>query len=226
MNGKIIDWLTQCNPEAVLSGVFALVGAIIGVAGSLSAVFLTRAMQKHGKITLHARIVGSRIDSLHRTWGYRQTYQGISFHIPLWLDICNTSDVSKIVRNVNLCIIKDRTIIADFIQFQGNGMNPQDPDTVIMANEGAYSFVVPPNSVLRAELEFGLKKNDLKAEDQEFDSIYLTYFDEKDCLKIFFLENIPAPHWVLGVLPRPTNWKTLQMVKSYRQYKYRSEKEV
>lgn len=153
-----MEWIAQCNPEVVLSGVFALLGAVIGVVGSLSTVFLTKAVQKHGNITLHARIVGSRIDAAHRTWGYIQTDQGISFHVPLWLDICNTSDVSRIVRNVNLCIVKDRTIVADFTQFQGNGIDPREPNTTIVGNAGAYSFVVPPNSVLRTEVEFGIKK--------------------------------------------------------------------
>ena len=74
-----MEWIAQCNPEVVLSGVFALLGAVIGVVGSLSTVFLTKAVQKHGKITLHARIVGSRIDAAHRTWGYIQTDQGISY---------------------------------------------------------------------------------------------------------------------------------------------------
>lgn len=219
---NFMEWIAQCNPEVVLSGVFALLGAVIGVAGSLSTVFLTKAVQKHGKITLHARIVGSRIDAAHRTWGYIQTKQGIAFHVPLWLDICNTSDVSKIVRNVNLCIVKDRTIVADFTQFQGNGTDPREPNTTIVGNAGAYSFVVPPNSVLRTEVEFGIKKSDLQPEDQEFNSVYLTYFDEKDCLKVFFLEKIPAPQWIIGELPRSKRWKTLQKVKFSGLYKYRS----
>ena len=219
---KFMEWIAQCNPEVVLSGVFALLGAVIGVVGSLSTVFLTKAVQEHGKITLHARIVGSRIDAAHRTWGYIQTDQGISFHVPLWLDICNTSDVSRIVRNVNLCIVKDRTIVADFTQFQGNGIDPREPNTTIVGNAGAYSFVVPPNSVLRTEVEFGIKKSDLPPEDQEFNRVYLTYFDEKDCLKVFFLEKIPTPQWIVGELPRSKRWKTLQKVKFSGLYKYRS----
>lgn len=220
---KFMEWITHCDPEVVLSGVFALLGAVIGVVGSLSTVFLTKAVQKHGEITLHARIVGSRIDAAHRTWGYIQTNKEVSFHIPLWLDICNTSNVSKIVRNVNLCTIKNRTIIADFTQFQGTGIDPQDPNTITIANAGAYSFVVPPNSVLRTEVEFGLKKDDLLPEDQDFDSIYLTYFDEKDCLNIFFLEKIPSPQWIIGELPQSKRWKTLHRIKFSWLYKYRSE---
>ena len=216
-------WIAQCNPEVVLSGVFALLGAIIGAVGSLSAVFLTRAVQKHGKITLHARIVCSRIDTEQRTWGYRQTDQGISFHVPLWLDICNTSNVSKIVRNINLCIVKDKTIVADFTQFQGTGIYPKEPNITILGNAGAYSFVVSPNSILRAEVEFGILESDLRPEDREFNSVYLTYFDEKDCLNVFFLDKIPTPKWVVGELTRSKQWKTLQKVKFSKLYKYRSE---
>ena len=36
---KFMEWITHCDPEVVLSGVFALLGAVIGVAGSLSTVF-------------------------------------------------------------------------------------------------------------------------------------------------------------------------------------------
>lgn len=217
---KFIEWITQCEPEVFWSGMFAILGSIIG---SVSTVLLTKMVQKHGKITLHAKIVGSRIDNAHRTWGYRQIGQWVSFHIPLWLDICNTSDVSKVVRNVNLCIVKNRTIIADFSQFQGNEIDPKKPDAIILGNAGAYSFVIPPNNVLRTELEFGIKKNDLRPEDQDFDSIYLTYSDEKDCLQVFFLEKIPSPQWVIGELPKSRQWKTLKKVKFSRLYKYRSE---
>ena len=133
---KIVAWLVQSDPNAVLSGLIGLLGSVIGAAASLLAVFMSNNLQKHGKISLHARIVGSRVDKQHRTWGYRQTDQGLSFHIPLWLDICNTSNISRIVRNVNLCIVKNRTIVHEFTQFQGNGIEPQEPNTVIIGNEG------------------------------------------------------------------------------------------
>lgn len=221
---KIVAWLVQSDPNAVLSGLIGLFGSVIGAAASLLAVFMSNNLQKHGKISLHARIVGSRVDKQHRTWGYRQTNQGLSFHIPLWLDICNTSNISRIVRNVNLCIVKNRTIVHEFTQFQGNGIEPQEPNTVIIGNEGAYSFVIPANSVLRAEVEFGIIKNELQPADREFDSVYLTYFDESDCLNIFFLEDIPKPQWVIGELPRPKRWKTLKKIKFGRFYKYRADK--
>ena len=165
MCDKIIDWLVQSDPNAVLSGLIGLLGSMIGAAASLLAVFISNNLQKHGKISLHAKIVGSKVEKEHRTWGYRQTDQGLSFHIPLWLDICNTSNVSRIVRNVNLCIVKKRTIVQEFTQFQGNGIDSREPNTVIIGNEGAYSFVIPANSVLRVEVEFGIKKNELQPAD-------------------------------------------------------------
>ncbi len=224
MCDKIIDWLVQSDPNAVLSGLIGLLGSMIGAAASLLAVFISNNLQKHGKISLHAKIVGSKVEKEHRTWGYRQTDQGLSFHIPLWLDICNTSNVSRIVRNVNLCIVKKRTIVQEFTQFQGNGIDSREPNTVIIGNEGAYSFVIPANSVLRVEVEFGIKKNELQPADREFDSVYLTYFDEKDCLNLFFLVDVPKPQWVTGELPRPKRWKTLKKIKFGRFYKYRADK--
>lgn len=192
-------------------GIFALVGAVIGAFASIFSVWFSKRMLYSGKISMYAKIVGSRIDSLHRTWGIRKSDKGPSFHIPMWLEICNTSGVSRIIRNVNLHIILNNSVVS-FTQFQGNSNDSNAENSILLGNQGAYTFVVPGNSALRVNLEFGLLEADLSQNQNKIDSIYITYYDEKNRVHTCHLANVDFD-WSIGELPRIKNWIALKEIK-------------
>ena len=197
---------TEIN--TLISGIFALAGAVIGATATIFSGWVNKKMQSAGDVFLYAKIVHSRVDICNRTWGFWMTDKGLSFHVPLWIDICNTTSISKIIRNVSLHLMRENSIVGDFTQIQGNSNNPKDASAIMLGDNGAYTFVVPANSVLRVELEFSLLECNLNKE-KTFDSIYLSYYDEKNNIHVFQLANLNV-NWTEGTIQRIEEWITLE----------------
>lgn len=192
--------------SAIVSGIIGLSGAVIGALATLVATWLTRRMQRSGKVSLFAKMVYSK-SSADKACGYyrSQLGPGLYLRIPLWLDIVNTSGVSRIVRNVNLYAYSKKKEIAVFTQMQcivNNG------ETYVLGNNGAYTFVIPPNSACRFDVEFMLKETELSPGEKEFDEIVLSYFDEKNRIHAFHLINIDSC-WIEKKIPMEKQWIAL-----------------
>lgn len=198
--------LSSDMQSAIVSGIIGLSGAVIGALATLVATWLTRRMQKSGKVSLFAKMVYSK-SSADKACGYyrSQLGPGLYLRIPLWLDIVNTSGVSRIVRNVNLYAYSKKKEIAVFTQMQcivNNG------ETYVLGNNGAYTFVIPPNSACRFDVEFMLKETELSPGEKEFDEIVLSYFDEKNRIHAFHLINIDSC-WIEKKIPMEKQWIAL-----------------
>ena len=191
---------------AIVSGVIGLSGAVIGALATLVATWLTRKMQASGKISLFAKMVYSK-SSADKACGYYRSQMGpgLYLRIPLWLDIVNTSGVSRIVRNVNLYACSDKKEIASFTQIQRIG---DGESAILLGNNEAYTFVIPPNSACRFDVEFMLAERDMSADEKEFDEIVLSYFDEKNRIHAYHLVNVEFC-WVEKKIPMEKQWITL-----------------
>lgn len=192
--------------SAIVSGVIGLSGAVIGALATLVATWLTRKMQASGKISLFVKMVYSKSSADNACGYYRsQMGPGLYLRIPLWLDIVNTSGVSRIVRNVNLYACSDKKEIASFTQIQRIG---DGESTISLGNNEAYTFVIPPNSACRFDVEFMLAERDMSADEKEFDEIILSYFDEKNHIHAFHLMNVDFC-WIEKKIPMEKQWITL-----------------
>ena len=191
--------------SAIVSGIIGLSGAVIGALATLVATWLTRRMQKSGKVSLFAKMVYSK-SCVNKECGYHDTQEdGLYLQIPLWMDIVNTSGVSRIVRNVNLYAYSKKKELATFTQMQcivNNG------ETYVLGDNGAYTFVIPPNSACRFDVEFMLKETELSPDEKEFDEIVLSYFDEKNRIHAFHLINIDFC-WIEKKIPMEKQWIAL-----------------
>lgn len=198
--------------SAIVSGVIGLSGAVIGALATLIATCLTRKLQTSGKVTLFARMVYSK-SSVDKACGYYpcQTEPGLYLRIPLWLDIVNTSGVSRIVRNVNLYAYSGKKEIASFTQIQRIG---DGESAISLGNNEAYTFVIPPNSACRFDVEFILKERDLSSDEKEFDEIIISYFDEKNRIHAFHLINIDFC-WAVKKIPMKKEWIALNRRHCY-----------
>lgn len=192
--------------SAIVSGIIGLLGAVIGALATLVATWLTRKLQESGKVSLFTKMVYSK-SSVDKACGYYQcqTEPGLYLRIPLWLDIVNTSGISRIVRNVNLYAYSDKKQIAAFIQIQRLG---DGEDAILLGNNEAYTFVIPPNSACRFDVEFILKETELSPNEKEFDEIVLSYFDEKNRIHAFHLINVDFC-WAEKKIPMEKQWITL-----------------
>lgn len=192
--------------SAIVSGIIGLLGAVIGALATLIATWLTRRMQISGKVSVFVKMVYLK-SSTDKACGYyrSQLGPGLYLRIPLWLDIVNTSGVSRIVRNVNLYAYSKKKEIAVFTQMQcivNNG------ETYVLGDNGAYTFVIPPNSACRFDVEFMLKEAELSSDEKIFDEIVLSYFDEKNRIHAFHLINVDFC-WVEKKIPMEKQWITL-----------------
>lgn len=196
---------------ALLSAGAGLVGSIIGVAGSWLSIWLQKMVNASGRISVHTRIVYSKWNK--KTWGVERNDEGrLFFHIPIWVDICNTSNMPQIVRDLNVYGYKNHREVAIFTQAQGSG---KEENYFVYANNGAYTFVIPPNSACRFNLEFSLKQSEVESEDRDFDELILAYYDNKNRFKRFkFIEIQDA--WAIGERPRVKQWKTMDCEVKYR----------
>lgn len=129
---------------ALISAGAALLGAIIGALASLATIWLNKKIQSHGKILLYAKIVNSK-DPIGKPWGFYKikNKSELYMQVPIWLDVCNTCGISRIIRNVNLYAYANKNEVAVFTQIQRIG---DGKEAILLGNNEAYTFVIPSNS--------------------------------------------------------------------------------
>lgn len=184
------------------------ISALVSIIVACISSWITLSLPKFRKPKIYVKFVGSRITESLSSLGYIETSIGISLHVPLWLDICNTSGVSKIIRNISLFAYNDSKFIAEFKQCEGNTNNPNKPNAIILGDEGAYTTVVPANSSKRLTLQFFLYQSDVSIGTNQFNKLYLSYYDENNNLLSFYLTDIEA-NWIEGTLVHPKQWISL-----------------
>ncbi len=185
-----------------------LISALISIIVSCVSSWITLSLPKLKKPKIHVKFVGSRLTESLSSLGYIETTHGLSLHVPLWLDICNTTGVSKIIRNISLLAYKDSNFVAEFSQCQGNTNNPNKPGAIILGDEGAYTTVVPANSSKRLILEFDLLQGSIAPGTNQFNKLWLSYYDENDRQLRYYLIDVDAS-WIKGTLVSPKQWITL-----------------
>lgn len=169
-----------------------LIGAAIGFISSIGTTIVTELMKRQGKVKLYYKIVFSKVSN-GGTWGFHNSSSELVFEVPLWIELLNTSNTVRVVRDLNILLYRNGKEISEMKQI--TNLN----DTWY-GDEGAYSFVLQPRSMKSYNLEFLIKKKDM-GEDFQFDEIRLRYFDEKDnkhLLKLITIERC----WELGNLNR------------------------
>lgn len=167
-------------------------------------------ISKNRLLKIHVKFTGSLLTDSLPTLGYIELADnaGMSFHVPLSLDIDNHSNTSKIIRNISLFAYKDKTFISEFKQCQGNTRTPNESGAIILGDNGSYTTAIPPNNTKRLHLEFMLKQTDLLPGTNQFNKLYLSYYDESDNLISYYLLDVEA-NWIEGTLASPKQWISL-----------------
>ena len=181
-------------------------GAIIGAFATIAATWLSKKVQSSGKVSLYAKIVYSK-GKINRPWGFykNSTKTGLFMQIPIWLDVCNTCGVSRVIRNVNLYAYAGKDEVAAFTQIQRTG---DGQDVLLLGDNESYTLVIPANSARRFDLCFMLHEQELPTDKKAFDELILTYFDEKNNIQAFHFAK-PNHCWVEGELKVEKKWITL-----------------
>lgn len=174
-----------------------IIGAAIGFISSIGTTIVTDFMKRQGKIKIFYKVVFSKfLDK--RTWGFRDGSEGMVFDVPLWIEIQNTSNSVRVVRDINISLYMDGKEITQMTQIT----KCKDE---WYGNEGAYSFVVEPRIIKKFGLHFAKCKKEM-GENYQFDEIRLRYYDENNKVKTYSLGKIEQC-WELGNLERDGVWK-------------------
>ena len=188
---------------AIISAGAALLGSLIGAIATLLGTWLTKKMQESGKVTLFVKLVFSHSNIKNWSGFYRsQTKSGLFLQIPVWLDVCNTSGIPRIVRNVNLYAYKGKKEIAPLTQIQRIGDGEKE---ILLGDHESYTLVVPANSARRFNLEFMLHEQDIMSDQKDFDELILSYFDEHNTIHAFHFSKVDSC-WVEGQLSLTKEW--------------------
>ncbi|MPN29568.1 hypothetical protein SDC9_177021 [bioreactor metagenome] len=122
--------------------------------------------------------------------------------VPIWLDVCNTCGISRIIRNINLYAYSGKDEVAAFTQIQRNGNGEK---AIPFGDDESYTLVIPENSARRFDLYFMLHEQELPPDKKTFDELILTYFDEKNNIQAFHFVK-PSQCWVEGALKTEKHW--------------------
>jgi hypothetical protein len=176
--------------------VLLVIGSIIGSISSICTTIIAENIRNLGKLRLYYKVVFSKIID-RETWGFYYRSDGLTFEVPIWIELHNTSNSVRIVRDLNILLYNNGKIISQMIQI--NKTNKE-----WYGNEGAYSFAAQPKSVKKYDCHFIYKHNEL-SDSNQFDEIRLRYFDDKNKQHIFPLKTIKEC-WHPGSLGRDGSW--------------------
>lgn len=172
-------------------------GAILGFAFSILTILITNAMQKSGKLFIYTKIVYAKI-GYHQTWGAQNSSDGgLAFHVPLWVEILNTSNVPKVLRDFNLYLFNNGTEIEKMTQI--NKISEEN-----LGIDGSYSFVIGPRSISKIDCHFIIKQRELP-EGSVFDEIKISYYDTKNKQKIVHFKSF-SDCWSTSARKKDKNW--------------------
>lgn len=178
-----------------------IIGAVLGFALSILTFIIQNLMNRSGKIRF---FIKTSVDKkTQKEAGY---CNGRNLHIPVVIEIQNTSNASKIVRDLCLYLYKGNKCIAKMIQAtqSGNGN-----EAVLYGDNGSYSFVMQASSIKKYTFYFVMKSDILI----DFNKIKICYYNESN--KLFgadYIEEINGKDPYLKII-EPHDYKLLKFKK-------------
>ncbi|WP_195656779.1 hypothetical protein [Blautia massiliensis (ex Durand et al. 2017)] len=194
------------------------VNMLTGLLTGLFCPVLLNKLNSIGNIKTYIKLVHTKSKVLKYNYGFYTDgkEEDAYMYIPMWADLLNNTRTSKVVRNISLHAYMNNEEIAEFNQVQNLEDKNADEDgktkIILLGNNETYSFVIPEKSLVRANLEFVLYKNEIESEQKNFNKIVLTYSDEKDRLHAFEFLNI-RDCWKIGDIEKNKEEKTWMKVK-------------
>lgn len=180
-----------------------IIGAAIGFVSSIGIIFVQRIIDRVGKIEIYAKVVYNRSTGSY-TWGFRKNADGVFLNVPLWIEIQNLSNSTRILRDINLLLVSDGKELVTMIQ--SNRTESKEQGFYLYANEGSYSLSLGGGEIKKIDCLFLLKGG---SDIPSFDEISLRYYDEKNRAHIFSLGHVEGD-WIEKDFSRSGEWIKLK----------------
>lgn len=176
---------------------YLFIGSFLSLSGSLVFALLTRLSNKLGSFKIYTKVVYAKTDS-----STTMQIKDNSFHIPIWVEFINTKNETIIIRDFNIAIYDNNNFINKMTQINAIGSNSKK---IILANDGNYTFVVPPRSTKKYDLHFTLKYEMCP---ENFNNVKVIYYNDRDKLNTINFKNFPDG-WNSNVPIKDDNWNKL-----------------
>ena len=183
-----------------------IIGAIIGFVSSIGIILVQRIVDRIGNIDIYTRVVCDRSTSSH-IWGFHRRSNELFLNIPLWIEIQNLSNSTRILRDINLLLFSEGKELVTMIQCER--INIKSQGLYLYANEGSYSLSIGAGEIKKIDCYFLLKAN---LDNPIFDEIVLRYYDEKNLAHKFSLGHVKGD-WNEKEFPRSEEWIKLKEMK-------------
>lgn len=157
-----------------------VVGSFLVFLLSILTTFINKRIDKNGEVRIFYKLLEQQAKI-----GVTENEQYLL--IPVYFELQNTSNTTRVIRDVSLYIYNNGKQVVKMMQIQCT----KDSKTNELKNsfggeKNSYSFVLPPLSIQKQECEFLYKVPTSKVDEKTFDEIRFAYFNEKnqvmDCL--------------------------------------------
>lgn len=185
---ELVDW-----SEIIM----LIIGAAIGLCGSLITLWVERCWNRRGKLLIYYKAVNQKTSN--RGWGFEFSSNDINwyFSFPVYFEFQNTSNTTRVIRDVNVLLYNGAQQVAAMHQigpihmtFRKGSEITNERDYQFGDEKGSYSFVLPPRSIQRQECLFSYKVEPEMREQYRFDQLYLRYYDEQNRPHEYFMRDI------------------------------------
>lgn len=202
----------MCNDIILL-----LVGAAIGFVSSVGIIIVERLIDRKGKLSIFYKFIDSAVTQ--HSWGILHSENNrLVFDVPVAFELQNTSNTTRVIRNLNLELYKGDVLVSKMKQMEKgvkrtltnvNGNYQINGDPVYYGTDnGSYSFVLNPRSIQKQKCDFSLSINEEEKDKYDFDTIKICYYDEKDYKKSY-ISKTGLKGWTLGDNKPDKEWQKL-----------------
>lgn len=158
-----------------------LVGGLIGFLSSIGALAATRWMDRKGKLKIFCK----RTNDEGFAWGFHKddSARTLCFAVPLDIELMNTSNTTRVIRDVQMRLYRRNTEVFQMKQIDGavithtKGSETTTKEKTFGTKNSSYSFVLPPRSIQKQSCEYMLIPSSLA--NAEFDEIRISFYNEK-----------------------------------------------
>lgn len=157
-----------------------VVGSILGFLLSILTTIINKVIDKNGEVRIFYRLLEQQAKI-----GVSEDEQYLL--IPVYFELQNTSNTTRVIRDVSLYIYNNGKKVTKMLQLQCT----KDSKTNEIKNsyggeKNTYSFVLPAQSIQKQECNFFYKISKIDIVQKQFDEIRFAYYNEKnqamDCL--------------------------------------------
>lgn len=228
MSTKFLSNITETVPQVTGTVIrtdwnevmLVLVGAIIGWLLSLATIVVQRHMDQKGKLYIFYKFKVQK-DTGGHGWGFEKDRDGnLCLTIPVAFELQNTSNATRVIRDVSLLLYRDNQLIGKMTQInymqnitRTNGVAIKGSEYHYGTEKGSYSFVLDPRSIQRQECHYTYKIAPSEKADKSFNRLVVRYYDEKNKAHLFQAKDI-SNSWDIKLFNPDEEWILLNPMRT------------